>query len=74
MREVQDTVALGPKLKLVRQYILKQFGKKVILKDLKNIRTKAKLQAKGSCNEAQITISQLEDEMQREQYLQDTCF
>ena len=42
LKELQDIVALGPKLKLVRQYI-KQFGKKVILKDLS---TKAKLQAK----------------------------
>ena len=66
MKEVQSIVALGPKLKLVRQYILKQFGKKVILKDLQNVRSKAKLQAKGSCNEAQITINRLEEEMQKD--------
>ena len=66
MKEVQGIVALGPKLKLVRQYILKQFGKKVILKDLQNVRTKAKLQTKGSCDEAQITINRLEEEMQKD--------
>ena len=66
MKEVQSIVALGPKLKLVRQYILKQFGKKVILKDLQNVRGKAKLQAKGSSNEAQITINLLEEEMQKD--------
>ena len=38
----------------------------MILKDLQNVCTKAKLQAKGSCNEAQITISRLEEEMQRD--------
>ena len=64
--EVRDIVALGPKLKLVRQYILRQFGKRVILKDLQNIRTKAKLQAKGSFNEAQITVNRLEEELQRD--------
>ena len=38
----------------------------MILKDLQNICTKAKLQAKGSFNEAQITINRLEEEMQRD--------
>ena len=63
---MRDIVALGPKLKLVQQYILRQFGKRVILKDLQNIRTKAKLQAKGSFNEAQITVNRLEEELQRD--------
>ena len=47
LREVQNVVAMGPKLKLVRQYILKQFEKQVALKDLKNICAKSKLQFKG---------------------------
>ena len=38
----------------------------MILKDLQNIRTKAKLQAKGSFNEAQITVNRLEEELQRD--------
>lgn len=66
LKEVQGVITLGPKLKLVRQHILKQYGKKVILKDLQNIRTKIKLQAKGGHNEAQLVVNQLEDEMQRD--------
>ena len=52
------------KLKLVRQYILKQFGKQVVLKDLQNVRTKVKLESKGKRDEAQITIERLEEEIQ----------
>lgn len=64
LREVQNVVAMGPKLKLVRQYILKQFGKQVILKDLQNVCTKSKLHFKGKRDEAQIIIDQLEEEIQ----------
>ena len=55
---------MGPKLKLFRQYILKQFGKQVILKDLQNVHTKSKLHSKGKRDEAQILIDQLEEEIQ----------
>lgn len=67
LKEVEHLVSLAPKLKLVRQYILKQFGKQVILKDIQNVRTKVKMQAKGGCDEAQATIDKLEEEMQRDQ-------
>ena len=67
MKEIEDFVTLAPKLKLVRQYILKQFGKQVILKDIQNVRTKVKIQAKGGRDEAQVTIDRLEEEMQRDQ-------
>ena len=55
---------MGPKLKLCRQYILKQFGKQVILKDLQNVHTKSRLHSKGKRDEAQILIDQLEEEIQ----------
>ena len=64
LKEVTNVVSMGPKLKLVRQYILKQFGKQVVLKDLQNVRTKAKLESKGKCDKAQITIDRLEEEIQ----------
>ena len=64
LKEVTNVVSMGPKLKLVRQYILKQFGKQVVLKDLQNVRTKAKLESKGRPDEAQITIDRLEEEIQ----------
>ena len=67
LKEIEDLVTLAPKLKLVRQYILKQFGKQVILKDIQNVRTKVKIQAKGCRDEAQVTIDRLEEEMQRDQ-------
>ena len=67
LKEIEDLVTLAPKLKLVRQYILKQFGKQVILKDIQNVRTKVKIQAKGGRDEAQVTIDRLEEEMQRDQ-------
>ena len=38
----------------------------MILKDLQNIRTKIKLQAKGGHNGAQLIMNQLEEEMQRD--------
>ena len=64
LKEVTNVVSMGPKLKLVRQYILKQFGKQVVLKDLQNVRTKAKLESKGRHDKAQITIDRLEEEIQ----------
>ena len=64
LKEVTNVVSMGPKLKLVRQYILKQFGKQVVLKDLQNVRIKAKLESKGNRDEAQITINRLEEEIQ----------
>ena len=57
-------MSMRPKLKLVRQYILKQFGKQIVLKDLQNVRTKAKLESKGKRDEAQISIDRLEEEIQ----------
>jgi len=67
LKEVQGLVSLSPKLKLVKQHILKQFGKKVILKDIQNVRTKAKSQAKGGRDGAQVMIDRLEEEMQKDQ-------
>jgi len=65
LKEVEDLVSLAQKLKLVRQYILKKFGKQVILLDIQNVCTKVKIQAKGGRDEAQVTIDRLEEEIQR---------
>ena len=37
LKEIEDLISLAPKLKLVRQYILKKIGKQVILKDIQNV-------------------------------------
>ncbi|XP_065890957.1 zinc finger SWIM domain-containing protein 3-like [Dysidea avara] len=59
LKRSQNVVSMGPKLKLVRQYIL---GKQVVLKDLQTF--ELKLTSKGKRDEAQITIDRLEEEIQ----------
>ena len=41
----------------IRSHILKQFGNKVILKDIETVHTKVKIQAKVGSDEAQVTTN-----------------
>lgn len=63
-KEVTDILSLRPNNKYVRELVVKRYGKFVTLKDIQNVKTKAREQSKMGLRDAQLVLDKLTEALQ----------